>query len=115
MEQITEFYQENPQTVDYVVGCLVSFVLWAVYLEVNPQIGGVYWRQDHTGSKRFKLKGLWPMIMYPFQTTHFWRPENWDLNWIMWTQAGAGAFMFLKNIDSIRDHFFQAVEVWKMK
>ena len=92
--------------VDYLVGFSASFVLWGVYLERNPLIGGIFFRPGADNSLQFRWRGIIPMITYPFQTTHFWYPWNWDLNWIVVTQFGAVSYLVLKNMDEIRDYLF---------
>jgi len=106
LESAKDLHQQHPYATEYLIGCIISFILWAAYLEINPQIGGVWYRANSTGHKRLKISGILPMLTYPFRTFHFWLPQNWDLNWLMATSFGATAFVFFNNIDTIRENTF---------
>jgi len=81
----------------YVQGLILSFIAYGIYLEMSPTMGGIFIRLGPDNRKHFNLGGILPMLKYPFQSFNFWRPDYWDLNFIIFTQVGTGAYMLLKN------------------
>jgi len=85
----------------YLQGFGLSVVMYLLYLEVSPQMGGILIRPGTDGRKHFSLKGLIPMLQYPFQSLTFWQPQYWDLNFIVFTQVGTILYVlgkyFLEN------------------
>jgi hypothetical protein len=94
-----------PILTSYLCGNLISFLIYCLYLEVNPQIGGIFIRPNSKGERTFNANGIIPMLKYPFENGTFWNPENWDLNWITFTQIGAGVYTLMKNFDQIAGFF----------
>lgn len=90
------FFQENPFAGYYIQGLVLSLVIYLFYLELNPGIGGIFMRPDSTGHTKFRLGGVVPILKYPFQSVEFWKPKNWDLNFLIFTGAGAGIYAGLK-------------------
>jgi hypothetical protein len=107
MDYISTLTGINPNLITYLSGVAISAIVYGIYVEVNPSIGHVFFRPDQTGNTRFSLCGIWPMIKYPFQSVHFWLPQNWDLNWIMFTQVGGLTALFFANLDMIKSFLGQ--------
>ena len=63
-------------------GVILAFFIFICYLELNPKIGGIMFRPWSDGETYFNPLGIIPILKYPFQSNHFWKPENWDLNFI---------------------------------
>ena len=62
---------------------LTYWCAWALYLELNPRIGGVWLRSDSEGRPVFAPRGLLNMALAPFRVWEFWLPSWWDVNvWI---------------------------------
>ena len=92
---------EQPPIINYYLqGLVLSWVIFLFYLELNPKIGGIFFRPDSTGEMRFRLGGVVPMLYYPFQSINFWYPWNWDLNFLVFTNLGAGVYTLLKYLKS---------------
>jgi len=94
--EITNYLSDNPLTNYYFQGLVMSFIIWLLYLELSPKLGGIFFRPDSSGNFRFRLGGVIPMLLYPFQSLDFWYPNNWDLNFIMFSQIGALIYTLLK-------------------
>ena len=98
---IDEFFDTNPLVLYYFQGALLSFVIWLLYLELSPKLGGIFFRPDSTGLFRFRLEGVSPMLKYPFQSLEFWKPTNWDLNFMVSSSLGGLIYASLKYYQSI--------------
>lgn len=95
-EYLVEYISDNPLTNYYFQGLIMSFLIWLLYLELSPKLGGIFFRPDSNGDFHFRLSGVMPMLLYPFQSLNFWYPQNWDLNFIMFSQIGAFIYTLLK-------------------
>jgi len=51
-------------------------------------MGGILFRPWSDGKTHFNPLGALPMLKYPFEKKDFWRPELWDLNFIVFTVFG---------------------------
>jgi len=62
-------------------------ILYATYLELNPNIGGIIVRPNSEGKKSINLGSYINFIKQPITTTqpevkkHLWNPKNWDINY----------------------------------
>lgn len=80
---------------NYLQGLFLSFMIYMLYVETNPKMGGIFFRPDSTGVFKFSLLGIVPLLLYPFKSLDFWYPWNWDLNFIMFSNIGAFIYSFL--------------------
>lgn len=97
---IADFFNTNPFASYYLQGAILSFIIWLLYLELSPKLGGIFFRPDSTGKFRFRLEGVLPMLAYPFQSVEFWKPTNWDLNFIVSSGLGGIIYALLKYYQS---------------
>lgn len=86
-------------------GCGLSFLLYCLYLELNPKIGNIFFRKDGKGEKHFNIMGITPLLKAPFMNDYLWQPENWDLNFITFTGIGTLNYTILTNLDTVRTFF----------
>tara|TARA_R100001163_G_C5068020_1_gene207713 strand:+ start:5876 stop:6232 length:357 start_codon:yes stop_codon:yes gene_type:complete len=93
---ILETIWQNPLSPYYFQGLLLSFIIYLFYIELNPKMGGIFFRPDSTGTFKFNFLGAGPMLSYPFKSLNFWNPNNWDLNWIVFSNIGAVLYTLLK-------------------
>jgi len=93
--QIQVFFVEHPIAKYYSIGLLISIVMYGFYLELNPRIGGIFRRPDANGQTRFNLRGILPVLKYTFTSVSFWKPSDWDLNIILFTNFWASIFTLL--------------------
>jgi len=96
VEMFNNFTQSYPITNIYLQGLCLSFVIWMLYLELSPTLGGIFFRPDSSGISKFRLDGVIPMLTHPFKDLTFWYPQNWDLNFIMSSNVGAIIYTMLK-------------------
>ena len=92
----------NPLSPYYLQGLLLSFVIYLFYIELNPKMGGIFFRPDSTGTFKFNFWGAGPMLSYPFKSFNFWRLENWDLNWLVFSNIGAILYTLLKYYQNLQ-------------
>lgn|SRR3989304_7726426 len=81
---------------NYLTGLLLSFIAFGIWIEKSPKMGGIFVRPGPDGRKHFNLEGILPMLKYPFQSIQFWKPQYWDLNFIVFTQVLTVTFMAIK-------------------
>jgi len=62
--------------------CLLIFVIWFLNLELNPQLGNIWYRTNHLGNRSFTIVNVLRFIKGPFLETIFWNWSMWDVNWI---------------------------------
>ena len=94
---VSEFFFTYPILGYYLQGIFLSGMIFFFYLELSPQIGGIFYRPDSTGETKFNITGVIPMLLHPFKSFDFWHPRNWDLNFIVFTQIGALVYVILKS------------------
>ncbi|MEX0596658.1 MAG: hypothetical protein WD512_09165 [Candidatus Paceibacterota bacterium] len=92
----TDFTQSYPFANYYLQGLSISFVIWMLYLELNPKLGGIFFRPDSNNVPKFKFTNVIPMLKYPFQNWNFWYPSNWDLNFMIFSNIGSIIYTVLK-------------------
>ena len=59
-------------------------------------MGAIFIRPDDNGQSRFRFRGIVPFLKYPFKNLDFWKPRNWDLNFLVFTGTGAAVYTGLK-------------------
>lgn len=64
-------------------GSLIYFPIFAIYLEVNPNITNVWYRIGVDGARHINLSSLWYFITKPFTMIELWYPNNWDINYFL--------------------------------
>jgi hypothetical protein len=63
---------------------IISFILFGLYVELNPQMTNIWWRIDSNGSKRLVISNLFRLIFAPLEYLFYWNPNAWDLNFFIW-------------------------------
>jgi hypothetical protein len=68
---------------------LIVFIIWILYLEFSPRLGGIWLRPNSKGKKSISTGGILSLLGKPFTDKTYWYPRNWDLNiymlWILTT------------------------------
>ena len=62
---------------------LLAFILFAVYLEMAPGLGGIWIRPNSDGRLVPSISGFCKYLLTPFQTKVLWYPKILDANWIV--------------------------------
>ena len=57
-----------------------SFMLYLLYLEINPRLTNIWLRKDSDNIRRLSLGGLKDFLLYPLKEYRVWYPQLWDLN-----------------------------------
>jgi len=63
------------------LGYTCLFVLYLMYIQFSPGMGNIWYRND----EYFSPMGAVKMILAPFYVKELWRPEFWDINFIVWS------------------------------
>jgi hypothetical protein len=63
---------------------IIAFILFGVYVEINPQMTNIWWRINSSGSKEFVINNLFVLIFAPFEYMFYWNPNAWDINFFIW-------------------------------
>ena len=81
----------------YVVGLLV-FIL---YLEVSPSLGGIWFRKNNKGVRKMNFLGLFHYLTAPFYDKQLWDPKIWDVNVIIFTSVFTISYVSFRYILSV--------------
>lgn len=63
---------------------LIVFIIWILYIEFSPKLGGIWIRPNAKGKKSFTTGGIISLLGKPFTDKTLWYPVNWDLNVYVW-------------------------------
>jgi hypothetical protein len=63
---------------------IISFILFGLYVELNPQMTNIWWRIDSNGNKQVVISNLFSLMLAPFQYLFYWDLNAWDINFFMW-------------------------------
>jgi hypothetical protein len=63
---------------------IITFILFGLYVELNPQMTNIWWRIDDTGHKQLIISNLFRLILAPLQYVFYWNPTVWDINFFIW-------------------------------
>jgi len=65
---------------DLIRGYSIYFILFIIYLELNPKLSNIWIRCDSNNILKICPSGILTMLYKPFQYIFFWKPEYWDIN-----------------------------------
>ena len=63
---------------------IITFILFGLYVELNPQMTNIWWRIDDTGNKQIVISNLFRLILAQLQYLFYWNPTVWDINFFIW-------------------------------
>ncbi len=63
---------------------IIAFILFGIYVELNPQMTNIWWRTNSYGDKQFVISNLFMLIFAPFEYMFYWDPSTWDINFFIW-------------------------------
>lgn len=61
---------------------VVGTLLYALYVQYGPGLGGIWIRPDSLGNPVFVPHNLLTLMIEPFKNKAFWYPKNLDLNYM---------------------------------
>lgn len=64
---------------------LLSIFIFILYLEINSKLGGIWLRYNSKNQLIFSPIGIYNMVVYPLKNLQLWFPQNWDINFFMFT------------------------------
>jgi hypothetical protein len=74
----------------FYLGYTCLFVLYLMYIQFSPGMGNIWYRND----EYFSPIGAVKMILAPFYVKELWRPEFWDINFIVWSLFYISAYFW---------------------
>lgn len=81
-----------------ILSILLTSLTWVVYVEYTLE--GVIFRPNRTGICTFTPSGIIELIKWSLTDTIAWRPEYWDLNYIVVMTASLGIqYNLTKNVN----------------
>jgi len=65
----------------FYLGFFLLVLGYLIYIQFSPGMGNIWYRND----EYFSPIGAVKMILSPFYVKELWRPEFWDINFIVWS------------------------------
>lgn len=62
----------------------ILFIIFALYLELNPSLGNIWYRTGEDGLKHLQFQNLFYFILEPLHKSFLWEIEYFDLNFFVW-------------------------------
>ena len=94
-----EFVLKDEKSLNYLSqGSLLGFLIFLLYLEVSPKLGNIWFRVAEDGKKRIQPDSLMSYLSYPFKNGLFWKPSNFDLNFIVFSGALGGLYTLVRQL-----------------
>ena len=51
----------------------LSFITWILYLEINPELGNIWIRTDHTGDRKVNLFNIIRFVTESLKVSEMWK------------------------------------------
>tara|TARA_Y100000389_G_scaffold204469_1_gene257207 strand:- start:1290 stop:1652 length:363 start_codon:yes stop_codon:yes gene_type:complete len=80
----------------FFIGFSISFILWILYLEINPKLGNIWLRENSESNIVFAPINIINMIFYSCNNITFWYPWNWDMNPFIWIIIGTSGYLIYR-------------------
>jgi ABC-type antimicrobial peptide transport system permease subunit len=68
---------------------ILTTILYLLYIQFSPQMGNIWWREDH-----FTPMGAIYVMLYPLKEIKIWNIEMWDINYFIWIIIGLFFYAF---------------------
>ena len=78
-----------------------SILLFAFYLELQPSLTNIWFRENSDRIKEIQLKNLVVFSLAPFHHLFYWYPNFWDINFFIWWLV---SFLLLCGFNHLRSH-----------
>ena len=90
---------DNKNNLKYMTqGAFIGLLIFILYLELNPKLGNIWYRHASSGNKELQPDSLMHFLSYPFKSTLFWEPVNWDMNVIVMSGFAGTIYTLARNI-----------------
>jgi hypothetical protein len=74
---------------------IYATIIFAIYVEVNPKLGNIWYRIDMNGDKQIYIINLFRLMFAPIYYIFYWYIYMWDINFfIYWI----GIYMYVSYI-----------------
>ena len=80
---------------------LISILLFAFYLELQPSLTNIWFRENSDGIQEIQLKNLVVFSLAPCHHLFYWYPNFWDINFFIWWLV---SFLLLCGFNHLRSH-----------
>ena len=62
----------------------ITIFLFAIYIEIIPSMGNIWYRYNSENRKQVSLHGLIHFLFSPLTNAFMWRIDMWDINIFIW-------------------------------
>ena len=84
---------------DFFIATLVSLIIFAIYVEINPKLTNIWYRYNSSGNKVISLGGLFELIKGPLFNNYYWQFQFWDINYFIYLFTIL-SIIFVKSFDN---------------
>jgi hypothetical protein len=63
---------------------LISTIIFGIYVEINPQLGNIWYRIDMNGEKQIYIINLFRFMFAPLYYMFYWYIYMWDINFFIY-------------------------------
>ena len=77
---------------------ILSFVIYALYVQYSPNMGNVWIRKDDKGNQVFVPRNLFNLMVHPLTNTSLWNHNTWSINWVFFICLSFSIYWIYKNI-----------------
>jgi hypothetical protein len=63
---------------------LISTIIFAIYVELSPKMGNIWYRINSLGTKTIQLENLFYLMSGPLMYSFYWVPSYFDINYIIY-------------------------------
>ena len=77
---------------------VISIIIWILYLELNPKIGGIWIRPDSNNNNIIRLNNIIPFIIKTLNMKEMWSIKFFDINFIIANSIYILLFTIIENI-----------------
>ena len=76
---------------------VISIITWILYLEINPNIRGVWIRPDSNNKRVLRLENIIPFIIKTLKMKEMWSLQFFDINFILANSINIILFTIIEN------------------
>jgi len=63
---------------------IVATILFAIYVEISPGMGNIWYRLNSDGYKEIRIINLIHIMLAPLTNSFYWWPIYWDINFFVY-------------------------------
>ena len=77
---------------------LIGTISYAIYLELSPGLGNIWYRTGVDGVKHIKIFNLLNIMIKPLTNKDLWTPSLWDTNYFIFITVWTIVYRFARKI-----------------